>query len=61
MAGYIGTRTKEECEQHYHEVFLGDRIAEKGTNGTMQEDVVEAKEDSSKRKREFMPVCPPFN
>ncbi|KAI9632507.1 uncharacterized protein MKK02DRAFT_20124, partial [Dioszegia hungarica] len=28
VAGYIGTRTKEECEKHYYEVFLGPMNAE---------------------------------
>lgn len=56
-ATHIGTRTKEDCERHYLEVYLGV-----GPNG---EDVdhqdMEVQEGASepprkKQKREFMPV-----
>lgn len=55
-ATHIGTRTKEDCEQHYLEVYLGV-----GPNG---EDLDQVKEDEGtgsgpprkKQKREFMPV-----
>lgn len=68
VAGYIGTRTKEECEKHYYEVFLGVPL-EDGTGGSIHKETAEldAKDESQekavttsqegKRKREFMPVC----
>ncbi len=53
VATHIGTRTKEECQQHYEEVYLGVG-QEDEPNG-----YIEGTEESSsisKRKREFMPV-----
>lgn len=64
VAGYIGTRTKEECEQHYYEVFLGVGLDGKELN-QMKKDDEETRLDKGesehvaeerKRKREFMPV-----
>jgi transcriptional adapter 2-alpha len=57
VAGYVGTRNKEECEKHYVEVFLGgyeDTVTEKEDQGVQE---ISLDEDmSKKRKREFMPV-----
>lgn len=52
-AAHIGTRTKEECERHYKEVYLNY-----GPNG---EDLDAATTDDGeppkkRRRREFMPV-----
>jgi transcriptional adapter 2-alpha len=64
VAGYIGTRTKEECEKHYYTVFLGvgldgkELLPEKGvTQADHGGDMVMGAQDGLKRKREFMPVC----
>ncbi|ODN97399.1 transcriptional adapter 2-alpha [Cryptococcus wingfieldii CBS 7118] len=54
VAQHVGTRTKEECEKHYLEVFLGV-----GDNGQdLRGDVKEEQDrdgDDRKRRREFMP------
>lgn len=69
VAGYIGTRTKEECEKHYYEVFLGvgldgRELPRKGEERKSEVKVersgdveMEGGEEGQKRKREFMPVC----
>lgn len=54
---HIGTRTKEDCERHYLEVYLGV-----GPNGedleeqSMDTEEVESGPPRKKQKREFMPV-----
>jgi transcriptional adapter 2-alpha len=56
VAGHVGTRTKEECERHYLEVYLG--VGANGGDLHVEEDVqVDGVEQATrKRKREFMPV-----
>lgn len=53
VATHIGTRTKEECQKHYEEVYLGVGQDEEvsGESTEMEVDGV-----VKKRKREFMPV-----
>ncbi|KAK1927453.1 hypothetical protein DB88DRAFT_32495 [Papiliotrema laurentii] len=52
VATHIGTRTKEECQKHYEEVYLGVGQDEEvsGESTEMEVDGV-----VTKRKREFMP------
>jgi transcriptional adapter 2-alpha len=55
-ATHIGTRTKEDCERHYLEVYLGV-----GPNGEDLDQSMDVEETGSepprkKQKREFMPV-----
>lgn len=52
-AGHVGTRTKEECERHYLEVFLGVGEAEMKENGMEVDETING---FRKRRREFMPV-----
>lgn len=58
-AAHIGTRTKEDCEEHYHAVYLGV-----GPDGKELDHVWEPEAPAEqvegpprkKRRREFMPV-----
>jgi hypothetical protein len=61
-ATHIGTRTKEDCEAHYHAVYLGV-----GPDGKELEHVWESESEDGrhaegpprkKRRRDFMPVRP---
>lgn len=58
VAGHVGTRTKEECERHYLEVYLGAGLD--GEDLHAKEEAVnggpESGEEGGKRRREFMPV-----
>jgi transcriptional adapter 2-alpha len=58
VAGHVGTRTKEECERHYLEVYLGAGLD--GEDLHAKEEAVnggpETGEEGGKRRREFMPV-----
>jgi transcriptional adapter 2-alpha len=51
-ATHIGTRTKEECQAHYEQVYLG--VGEKSEEDGGQAMDIDGAE--RKRKREFMPV-----
>lgn len=57
-AAHIGTRTKEDCEKHYLEVYLG--VGSEGedlgqtANGVDTE--AEPEPPRKKQRREFMPV-----
>lgn len=56
VASHVGTRTKEDCQAHYEEVFLGVKDDEiNGASG--QEEVMQVDGVTGKRKRPFMPVC----
>lgn len=58
VASHVGTRTKEECQSHYEEVYLGVNNDEQETE---KEDSEEMELDGviGKRKRAFMPVSGP--
>lgn len=66
-ASHVGSRTKEECEKHYCEVYLGVEPDGKPADAEEYRDESPAPvqdgdkpaseaEGSSKRRREFMPV-----
>lgn len=56
VAQHVGTRTKEECEQHYLQVYLG--VSEHGEDLRVKErEQDEEMDESKRRRREFMPVC----
>lgn len=56
VAQHVGTRTKEECEQHYLQVYLG--VGEHGEDLRVKErERDEEMDESKRRRREFMPVC----
>lgn len=56
-ATHIGTRTKEDCERHYLQVYLG--VGPNGEDVDHQDTEVEegaSEPPRKKQKREFMPV-----
>ncbi|OXG13046.1 transcriptional adapter 2-alpha [Cryptococcus neoformans Tu259-1] len=54
VAQHVGTRTKEECEQHYLQVYLG--VGEHGEDLRLKErEQDEEMDESKRRRREFMP------
>lgn len=53
MSTHVGTRTKEECQKHYEEVFLGVKENEEEVE---EDDSMEVDGVIRKRKRAFMPV-----
>ncbi|WVN85796.1 uncharacterized protein L203_100947 [Cryptococcus depauperatus CBS 7841] len=57
VAQHVGTRTKEECEKHYTEVYLG--VGEDGSDLRAEEKVGDLQEESEegtkRRRKEFMP------
>lgn len=71
-AAHIGTRTKEDCERHYLEVYLGvgpdgkDLLEDSGSNGHYDHEKEKTAGSSSRssepprkrQRREFMPVSP---
>ena len=57
VASHVGTRTKEECERHYEEVYLG--VGPDGKDLDEDDDAQNVEMETGKRKREFMPVRPP--
>ena len=54
VAGHVGTRTKEECENHYLEVYLGVGKGQVREDGLAEAGVCD--KSGNKRRREFMPV-----
>ncbi|ORY23443.1 hypothetical protein BCR39DRAFT_549321 [Naematelia encephala] len=52
VAAHVGTRTKEECEKHYVEVFLGGEESDTEKKEAKEE---EEKRKPEKRTRRFMP------
>lgn len=64
VASHIGTRTKEECEKHYKECYLGVSVDDlkSAVNGDHKEESVQGDLDIDadrpvkKQKRDFMPV-----
>lgn len=56
VATHIGTRTKEECQKHYEEVYLGVGEGKSLENPQLNGMDIDQVDESKKRKREFMPV-----
>ncbi|KAK8861484.1 hypothetical protein IAR55_002305 [Kwoniella newhampshirensis] len=55
VAQHVGTRTKEECEKHYVEVYLGVHDNADGLNGVKEGEYAGLDGPEKKRRREFMP------
>ncbi|WRT65609.1 uncharacterized protein IL334_002554 [Kwoniella shivajii] len=58
VAQHVGTRTKDECEEHYLSVYLGVGKGSSEENGVKEEmngEIVEGLNEVRKRHRPFMP------